>query len=116
MNLKLLIVLAFFWTMGMTMIVLACALPQYNVWWPLFVLIFHIVTLLPLLLAQRRSSIMKAGTRDFIIFITTGFIISSMGLPIVLARAPVKPQPTIQWGACGLTLAGNIDDYISSKG
>lgn len=49
------------------------------------------------------------------IFITMGIVVSSFALPIVLARAPFE-NPTIQWGACGLTLAGNVVVYLTLLG
>lgn len=49
------------------------------------------------------------------IFITTGLVVSSFALPIVLARLPNDP-PTIHWGACYLTLAGNLIVYITLLG
>lgn len=40
-----------------------------------------------------------------------GIVVSSFALPIVLARVPV-----IQWGACYLTLAGNVVVYSTLLG
>lgn len=49
---------------------------------------------------------------DTAIFITMAIVVSSFGLPIVLARA----RETIQWGACYLTLAGNVVVYLTLLG
>lgn len=49
------------------------------------------------------------------IFITMGLVVSSFALPIVLARAP-QGDPTIKWGACYLTLAGNVVVYLTLLG
>lgn len=45
------------------------------------------------------------------IFITVGIIVSSFAFPIVLARVQ-----TIMWGACYLTLAGNVVSYLTLIG
>lgn len=49
------------------------------------------------------------------IFITMGLVVSSFALPIVLARSPAG-APTIQWGACYLTLVGNVVVYLTLLG
>lgn len=49
------------------------------------------------------------------IFITMGLVVSSFALPIVLARSP-RETPTIKWGACYLTLAGNVVVYLTLLG
>lgn len=49
------------------------------------------------------------------IFITMGLVVSSFALPIVLARSP-REAPKIEWGACYLTLAGNVVVYLTLLG
>ncbi|KAL1110140.1 hypothetical protein AAG570_008217 [Ranatra chinensis] len=96
----------------MTFIILACALPQYKIWWPFMVVLFYLLAPLPTLIARRHAE--RTGTSnasmDIAIFITMSFVVSSFALPIVLARAP------IQWGACYLTLAGNVVVYLTYIG
>lgn len=114
---KALVSLAFAGSIGMTFIILACALPSYGVWWPFMVVLFYLFAPVPTLLARRYSE--RTGSTnssmDLAIFITMFFIVSSFALPIVLARAPPK-APAIEWGACYLTLAGNIVIYLTYLG
>ncbi|KAJ8963411.1 hypothetical protein NQ318_018891 [Aromia moschata] len=97
----------------MTLVILACALPNFGLWWPFFVVLFYVLVPIPTLMARRYSdhsggsnSCMEAA-----IFITMGLLVSSFGLPIVLARVA-----TIQAGACYLTLAGNVVVYATLLG
>ncbi|XP_071454732.1 leptin receptor gene-related protein isoform X1 [Hetaerina americana] len=101
----------------MTLVILGCALPQYNVWWPLFVVLFYILSPLPTLVTRRyvENTGSSSACLEFAIFITMGFVVSAFALPIILARAPSE-APVIQWGACYLTLAGNIVVYITLLG
>ncbi|CAG0895403.1 unnamed protein product [Darwinula stevensoni] len=112
-----LIALAFAGSIGMTFVVLACALQQYNNWWPFFVIVFYLLSPIPMVIARRYRDEMQASSvcHELAIFITTGIIISAFGLPMVLARAP-RSQPVIEWGACGLVLAGNIVVFITILG
>ncbi|CAK1551471.1 unnamed protein product [Leptosia nina] len=109
-----LVSLAFAGSIGMTFVILACALPQYKLWWPFFVVLFYILCPIPTMIA-RRSSDSAGGSNspcmEAAIFITMGILVSSFALPIVLARADV-----ILWGACYLTLAGNIIVYLTILG
>ncbi|XP_037042960.1 leptin receptor overlapping transcript-like 1 [Bradysia coprophila] len=104
-----LVSLAFAGSIGMTLIILACALPQYQLWWPFFVVVFYIFSVCPTLLAKRSMNNSLSGSSpclELAIFLTMGFVISSFALPIVLARAEV-----IMWGACYLTICGNFVVY-----
>ncbi|XP_030026477.1 leptin receptor gene-related protein isoform X2 [Manduca sexta] len=109
-----LVSLAFAGSIGMTFVILACALPQYKLWWPFFVVLFYILCPIPTMVARRVTD-GAGGTNtacmETAIFITMGFLVSSFALPIVLARAAV-----IQWGACHLTLAGNVIVYLTILG
>ncbi|CAH8666837.1 unnamed protein product [Schistosoma margrebowiei] len=91
-------------SVSFTFLLLACALPQYNVWWPLFMLIFYILAPIPLLVAKNFQESSSFG--DVSVFLTTIVIVSAYALPILFARAP-KENPLILWGACGLTLSAN---------
>ncbi|XP_026470930.1 leptin receptor gene-related protein [Ctenocephalides felis] len=109
--------------MGMTLVILACALPHFNkLWWPFFVVIFYILAPLPTMIAKRYSNDSSSSNAclEFAIFITMGIVVSSFALPIVLARTPAAvptpDQPGIQWAACYLTLAGNVVVYLTLLG
>ncbi|KFB35742.1 leptin receptor gene-related protein [Anopheles ziemanni] len=100
--------LAMLGSIGMTMIILACALPTYNLWWPIFVVLFYILCPIPTMIAKRSQNADDGVRAPNAMFATIGIVLSSFALPIVLARASV-----IQWGACLLTLAGNAVAYTS---
>jgi hypothetical protein len=112
-GIKTLVTLAFTGSIGMTMIILACGLPQYKLWWPFFVVLFYVLAPIPTLLARRYTEHQGSSNSclETAIFITMGLIVSAFALPIVLARVAV-----IQWGACYLTLAGNIVIFITLLG
>uniref|UniRef100_A0A2L2YCG9 Leptin receptor-related protein n=2 Tax=Parasteatoda tepidariorum TaxID=114398 RepID=A0A2L2YCG9_PARTP len=101
----------------MTLLVLGCALPQYNNWYPFFVIIFYLLSPIPTLISRRYRDDMGTSNacHELALFITTGIIISAFGLPIVLAEAP-SGDPVILWGACGLVFAGNIANFLSIFG
>uniref|UniRef100_U5EWY2 Putative leptin receptor-like protein n=1 Tax=Corethrella appendiculata TaxID=1370023 RepID=U5EWY2_9DIPT len=105
-GIKSLLVLAFAGSIGMTLIILACALPAYKLWWPFFVVIFYFLSPIPTLIAKNRNEML-----EFAIFITMGIVLSSFALPIVLARASV-----IKAGACYLTVSANIVVYLTIIG
>ncbi|XP_050078823.1 leptin receptor overlapping transcript-like 1 [Anopheles maculipalpis] len=100
--------LAMLGSIGMTMIILACALPTYNLWWPIFCVLFYILCPLPTQIAKRGPNSDDPSRSAHAMFATIGIVMSSFALPIVLARAEV-----IQWGACLLTLAGNVVAYTT---
>uniref|UniRef100_A0A0A9XZF6 Leptin receptor gene-related protein n=1 Tax=Lygus hesperus TaxID=30085 RepID=A0A0A9XZF6_LYGHE len=116
-GMKALVTLAFAGSVGMTLVILACALPKFNVWWPFFVVLLYLLTPIPTLIARRYTE--RTGSTnssmDLAIFITMLFVISAFAFPIVLARAPVS-DPVIQWPACYLTLAGNLVVFVTYIG
>jgi len=117
-GIKALVLLAFAGSIGMTFVILGCALPIYGVWWPFFVVLFYILAPIPTIIARRYTDDSGSNSNpclELAIFITMGCVVSSFALPIVLARSPVD-QPVIQWGACYLTLAGNIVVYSTLVG
>lgn len=99
-----LIGLAFLASLGITLLVLACALPQYNKWWPMFVLLFYFLSPIPTMISRRFAESIEASSAlvEVCIFITACIVVSAYGLPMILAR-----KATIDWGACGLVIAGN---------
>merc|ERR1712066_272879 len=113
---KALVGLAFTGSIGLMFLFLACALPQFNNWYPFTVIIFYMLSPLPSMLARRHSEDSASNPcRELAYFITTGIVISAFALPIVLARAPVAVSPTtpapdtvtttvITGGACGFVL------------
>ncbi|ELT95503.1 hypothetical protein CAPTEDRAFT_226625 [Capitella teleta] len=103
-----LIALAFTAAVGTTLLVLGCALPEFNNWWPMFVLFFYLLSPVPTMISRRYAPSVESSSAliEVCLFLTTGIVISAYGLPIVLAHAP-RAAPVIQWGACGLILAGN---------
>jgi len=112
-GIKALVSLAFAGSIGMTFVILACALPQYKLWWPFFVVLFYVLAPIPTLMARRYTEHQGSSNAcmESAIFITMGLLVSSFALPIVLARVL-----TIAWGACYLTLAGNVVVYLTLLG
>ncbi|XP_050499376.1 leptin receptor gene-related protein [Diabrotica virgifera virgifera] len=108
-----LVTLAFLGSIGMTFVILACALPQYKLWWPFFEVLFYIMAPIPTLVAKRYNdgSGSSNGCLEASIFVTMGILVSSFALPIVLSRAG-----TIAAGACYLTIAGNVVVYLTLLG
>ncbi|XP_047478628.1 leptin receptor gene-related protein-like isoform X1 [Penaeus chinensis] len=116
-GIKALVSLAFSASIGLMFLILACALPQYNNWWPFFVLVFYVLAPIPTIMARRMSEDSGGSNpcKELAYFITAGLVVSAFGLPIVLARAPVE-QPVIHWGACALVLSGNIVTFLTIWG
>ncbi|KAL8178514.1 UNVERIFIED_CONTAM: hypothetical protein K2H54_050009 [Gekko kuhli] len=89
---KALVGLSFTGVIGLTFLMLACALENYGVYWPLFVLIFYAICPIPHLIAKRLSDDTDAASsacRELAYFVTTGIVVSAFGLPIILARVTV---------------------------
>ena len=117
-SVKALILLAFAGSLGLMFLLLACALPQYDNWWPLFVIVFYILAPLPYTIARRQREDLGGGSSsvmELAVFFTAGIVISSFGLPIVLAHAP-SSGPVIQWGAAALVMTGNLVMYLTIAG
>jgi len=87
---KALVALAFTGSIGLLFLFLACALPQFNNWYPFTVVIFYLLSPIPTLIAKRHSEDSSSNPcRELAWFLTTGIVVSAFALPIVLARAPV---------------------------
>uniref|UniRef100_A0A1I7UAA5 Leptin receptor overlapping transcript-like 1 n=1 Tax=Caenorhabditis tropicalis TaxID=1561998 RepID=A0A1I7UAA5_9PELO len=105
--------LAFAGVVGLTFLVLGCALPMYGTWSPMFVIAFYILSPVPLLIARRFQEDMT-GTNaciELALFITTGIVISAFALPVVLAHAGtfrmIECVIQIKHGACFLINTGS---------
>ncbi|KAI4809462.1 hypothetical protein KUCAC02_018341 [Chaenocephalus aceratus] len=112
-GIKALVGLSFSGAIGLTFLLLGCGLEQYGVYWPLFVLFFYILSPIPIFISRRLSDDDSSSNacRELAYFLTTGIVVSSFGLPIVLARTT-----TIQWGACGLVMTGNAVIFFTILG
>ncbi|CAL1579987.1 unnamed protein product [Knipowitschia caucasica] len=112
-GIKALVGLSFSGAIGLTFLLLGCGLEQYGVYWPLFVLIFYVLSPIPTFIARRVSDDDSTSNacRELAYFLTTGIVVSAFGLPIVLARTT-----TIQWGACGLVMTGNAIIFLTILG
>ncbi|KAM4728080.1 leptin receptor gene-related protein [Anableps anableps] len=110
-GIKALVGLSFSGAIGLTFLLLGCA--QYGVYWPLFVLIFYVLSPIPTFVSRRLSDDDSSSNacRELAYFLTTGIVVSSFGLPIVLAR-----HATIHWGACGLVMSGNAVIFLTILG
>ncbi|XP_072251268.1 leptin receptor overlapping transcript-like 1 [Leuresthes tenuis] len=105
-GIKALISLSFGGAIGLMFLMLGCALPVYDKYWPLFLLFFYILSPIPYCISRRvvdDTDSASNACKELAIFLTTGIVISAFGLPIVFARAEV-----IAWGACALVLTGNV--------
>src|SRR6266487_4579360 len=89
-GIKTLVALAFSGSLGMTLVILACALPSYDNWWPFAITIFYFLSPLPTMLARRYQEDVGSSNacKELALFLTAGIVISAFGLPIVLARSP----------------------------
>uniref|UniRef100_A0A8D2P395 Leptin receptor gene-related protein n=1 Tax=Zosterops lateralis melanops TaxID=1220523 RepID=A0A8D2P395_ZOSLA len=109
-----LVALSFSGAIGLTFLMLGCALEYYGVYWPLFVLIFYFLCPIPQFIARRvgdDSDAASSACRELAYFFTTGIVVSAFGFPIILARVEA-----IKWGACGLVLAGNAVIFLTILG
>uniref|UniRef100_A0AAX7SCM1 Leptin receptor gene-related protein n=1 Tax=Astatotilapia calliptera TaxID=8154 RepID=A0AAX7SCM1_ASTCA len=86
---------------------------NFRVYWPMFVLIFYVLSPIPTFISRRLSDDSESSNacRELAYFLTTGIVVSSFGLPIVLARTN-----TIKWGACGLVMTGNAVIFLTILG
>merc|ERR1711971_1205310 len=136
---KALVALAFTGSIGLLFLFLACALPQFNNWYPFTVVVFYFLSPIPSLLARRHSDDSASNPcRELAYFLTTGIVLSAFALPIVLARAPVAVVPgpnnttttttespnkmdditttVISGVACGLVLTANAIMFLTILG
>uniref|UniRef100_A0A8C2ZE49 Leptin receptor overlapping transcript-like 1 n=1 Tax=Cyclopterus lumpus TaxID=8103 RepID=A0A8C2ZE49_CYCLU len=93
-GIKALISLSFGGAIGLMFLMLGCALPVYDKYWPLFLLFFYILSPIPYCISN--------ACKELAIFLTTGIVISAFGLPVVFARADVVMQYFLFFG-CSFT-------------
>ncbi|KAH8346303.1 hypothetical protein KR084_000404, partial [Drosophila pseudotakahashii] len=102
-----LIICAFATCMGLTFLILACAVPTPKIFYPFFVLLFYALSVLPVFIAKRTTPGTETNPKsEFALFLTAGMVLSAFALPIVLAHASV-----ITWTASILTIISNIINY-----
>merc|ERR1712013_624086 len=115
MGIKSLVALAFSGSIGLLFLFLACALPQFNNWYPFTVVIFYLLSPIPTLIAKRHSEDSSSNPcRELAWFLTTGIVISAFALPIVLARAPVTLDPPVP--APTTPAPADIDNVVAVMG
>lgn len=99
-------------TIGMLMVILGCALPEYDNWYPMFVLMTYIFTPIPAAVIKHRSGDGFAGDssvgKDVATFITCALVCSGYGIPWVLWHAKI-----IVGGAAWLVVTGNTVMFLS---
>jgi len=126
---KALVALAFTGSIGLFFLFLACALPQFNNWYPFTVVVFYLLSPIPSLIAKRytETSGENGQCRELAWFLTTGIVVSAFALPIVLTRAPsntpitnttdpVMYERIISGGACGLVVTANAVIFLTIFG
>merc|ERR1711860_299282 len=124
---KALVGLAFTGSIGLLFLFLACALPQFNNWYPFTVVVFYLLSPIPSLIANRYTDTTgeNGACRELAWFLTTGIVVSAFALPVVLSRAPgAAPPPNstsiqeniISGGACGLVLTANAVMFLTIFG
>nr|CAB3263417.1 leptin receptor gene-related protein-like [Phallusia mammillata] len=114
MAVKGLVLLALAGSAALTFLMLACVLPQFGVYWPLFVLMFYFLAPIPILIARKLggdADSTSTACKELAVFFTTGIVVSAFGLPVILAHAQI-----ILWGACAFVLAGNIIAFLTILG
>ncbi|XP_069498078.1 leptin receptor gene-related protein isoform X2 [Ambystoma mexicanum] len=109
-----LVALSFSGAIGLTFLMLGCVLENYGVYWPMFVLLFYVISPIPYFISRRLggdSDASSSACSEISAFFTTGIVVSAFGFAIILARANL-----IRWGACGLVLAGNTVIFLTILG
>lgn len=74
----------------MTFLILACALPTPKIFYPFFVLLFYVLSVLPVFISKRTTPSNETNPKsEFALFLTAGMVLSAFALPIVLAHSAV---------------------------
>lgn len=91
--------MGFIASLGITFDILACCLPKDEAnFWPLIVFVTYLLLPIPYMLSKRLIKDTLIGmnesstsrVKDYAIFFTGGIMVSSMALPIILARTPIQ--------------------------
>ncbi|RDD43207.1 Leptin receptor gene-related protein [Trichoplax sp. H2] len=106
-----LVAITFSFACGILLDVLGCALPEYDCWWPMFIVIFYVLAPIPIMIANRLQG--DFGTesgvgKDIAIYCTAVFVTSGFAFPMLLAHTKI-----IQPGAMGLILGGSVIVYLT---
>eukprot|EP00053_Salpingoeca_punica_P012652 m.113481 g.113481 ORF g.113481 m.113481 type:complete len:133 (+) comp16004_c0_seq3:84-482(+) len=104
--------LSFFGTMGVLMLFLACALPQYNNWYPMFVIFTYVLAPIPMAIANRNEdsfSTANGVAKEIGLFCTSALVVSGFAIPLVLLH-----NHKIEDGACALVMAGNAVVFLTT--
>jgi len=112
---KALVGLAFTGSIGLLFLFLACALPQFNNWYPITVVVFYLLSPIPSLLAKRYTDTTgeNGQCRELAWFLTTGIVVSAFALPIVLSRAPGAGPATNNTQTVD-NIAGTVDNITGT--
>jgi len=112
---KALVGLAFTGSIGLLFLFLACALPQFNNWYPITVVVFYLLSPIPSLLAKRYTDTTgeNGQCRELAWFLTTGIVVSAFALPIVLSRAPGAGPATNNTQTID-NIAGTVDNITGT--
>lgn len=99
--------MSFIASLGVTFEVLSCTVPKESSnFWPLLIWIFYLILPIPMMISKRYSKDLfgmgimndsgQGKARDYMLFFTAGIMVSSIFLPIILARSPFdKPIVSI---------------------
>ncbi|CAF3843303.1 unnamed protein product [Rotaria magnacalcarata] len=107
------VLLAFLASIGLTLLILGCALAEYN-WWPTFVIIFYVLSPIPIAIGRRCTSDSSYTMRDtspcadLMWFITSVIVVSAFGLPAVMYRTSI-----IQVGSMAFIMSANLVIFIT---
>lgn len=92
--------MGFIASLGVTFEVLSCTVPKESRnFWPLLIWLFYLLLPIPMVISKRYTKDLfgmgimsdngQGKARDYMLFFTAGIMVSSMFLPIILARSPI---------------------------
>lgn len=111
-----LLAMGFIASLGITFDILACTLPKgHSNFWPLLVFLTYLILPIPLLLSRRviketplgLSEDKSSKVRDYALFFTAGVAVSSLALPIILARTPAE-KPIVSYTEAPIEINSHI--------
>eukprot|EP01102_Stenamoeba_stenopodia_P005466 TRINITY_DN1614_c0_g1_i1.p1 TRINITY_DN1614_c0_g1~~TRINITY_DN1614_c0_g1_i1.p1 ORF type:complete len:135 (+),score=22.94 TRINITY_DN1614_c0_g1_i1:107-511(+) len=104
---------------GIVMNFLACSLHTLQTtWWPMFSVVFYILAPLPNLFVGKNEdndpfATAPSSIKHIAMFLTGGFIVSGLALPLVLGHAQVIGTPAMSLALVGgVTVYGSIIAYL----